>query len=82
MTTLNSDDLQVCAAIELNLAALDVRSSTTVDSVEWYARRCAGDDSANARRAAGMLNAKLRTDQTLRRSAAAWRNWYISALRP
>lgn len=57
MTALNSDDLQVrAAAIELDLAALGVRkSSTTVDSLEPHARHGEQGPRANALWRIGLL---------------------------
>jgi HEAT repeat protein len=57
MTGINSDDLQVrAAAIELNLAALDVRkSSSTVDNLEPHARHGEQGPRANALWRIGLL---------------------------
>ena len=57
MTALNSDDLQVrAAAIELDLAALDVsKSPTTVDSLEPHARHGEQGPRANALWRIGLL---------------------------
>jgi HEAT repeat protein len=57
MTALNSDDIQVrAAAIELNLAALDVKKTpATVDSLEPDAREGAQGPRANALWRVGLL---------------------------
>jgi HEAT repeats len=57
MTAINSDDLQVrAAAIELDLAALDVKkSSTTVDQLEPFARHGEQGPRANALWRIGLL---------------------------
>jgi HEAT repeat protein len=69
VTALNSDDLRVrAAAIELNLAALDLeKSSTTVDQLEPDARSGAQGPRANALWRIGLLgNRGVEPDRALR----------------